>query len=363
MDTKGVRRDTAPTVRPYRRGTFTGALQIAGSATKLAEARKRLRGRIYANSSRKPRKRKLRTVRRLCKAMGTKLLPITPDKAEGVMASLTESNHRTAMAYFSIWKKEHIRRGHKWTEQLEEQRLDLSRAATRGLGPTKKAEAFVAEARPNQPNTAVEPLTKRGPMFPHLLADVGTCWLMRGAELAALLGEQASISEQKREATVDLCATKMDPGGRGCKRTLGCICGQVLGPCPFCGIRELLALRQERGLGPKDPLFPTTKGRAPKPKAVTATLRKVLQDELATEHSMRRAGAQMYARRGLLLFLIQFLGRWGGSTILRYTEEAFEQQLAQASTARAARPSDLPTSWATLRAEIQKIVDSSTRLA
>ena len=42
----------------------------------------------------------------------------------------------------------------------------------------------------------------------------------------------------------------------------------------------------------------------------------------ATEHSLRRAGAQDYAWRRVPLWMIQFIGRWGGQTVMKYLEWA-----------------------------------------
>ena len=44
-----------------------------------------------------------------------------------------------------------------------------------------------------------------------------------------------------------------------------------------------------------------------------------------TGHSGRRSGAMMYARNGLQLFDVAFLGRWKSSAVMRYIEEAMEQ--------------------------------------
>ena len=41
-----------------------------------------------------------------------------------------------------------------------------------------------------------------------------------------------------------------------------------------------------------------------------------------SEHSLRRSGAQMYARRGVPLAVIQHIGRWGSASIERYVGEA-----------------------------------------
>ena len=173
-------------------------------------------------------------------------------------------------------------------------------------------------------------------MYPHHMLNTGVCWLLRGAELADLLGEQAQVLLREQEADLDLCATKTDPAGRGCHRTLRCLCpsGQA-GPCPFCTLKDLLEARERDGFGPKDPLFPTRTGKAAGNKAVIKTLCRLLK-RTVTEHSLRREGCQMLARRQVHLYLIQFLGRWGGPTVWRYVSEALRGQLALASAAKAA---------------------------
>ena len=50
-----------------------------------------------------------------------------------------------------------------------------------------------------------------------------------------------------------------------------------------------------------------------------------------SEHSMRRAGAQYYARKGAALFIIQFLGRWGSAVVEKYVGNAFLAVAARAS--------------------------------
>ena len=112
-------------------------MRIARAPGALKAARENLRDRVYAHSTKGPRKQRLKVVKRLCRAMGTKYLPIEPRAAEGVMAALVESQHRTAPSYLLTWRKEHVTRGHAWTEQLATQQADLNRAAKRGLGPSK----------------------------------------------------------------------------------------------------------------------------------------------------------------------------------------------------------------------------------
>ena len=51
-------------------------------------------------------------------------------------------------------------------------------------------------------------------------------------------------------------------------------------------------------------------------------IRQATGESSMSEHSLRRSGAQMYARRGVPLAVIQHIGRWGSATIERYVGEA-----------------------------------------
>ena len=50
--------------------------------------------------------------------------------------------------------------------------------------------------------------------------------MLRGAEAAALLGDQISLREDISQATVTLGAYKTNPSGRECSRTLRCSCSR-----------------------------------------------------------------------------------------------------------------------------------------
>ena len=157
-------------------------------------------------------------------------------------------------------------------------------------------------------------------------------WLLRGAELAALLGEQAEVDLVKRRASLSLSATKTDPGAAGRLRAHACSCTSSGGEvqqdegalCPVHLLAAVLADRQARGLSPKHALFASDCGSAPSRKAMCSTIKLVTLDDGASEHSLRRSGAQFYARDGADVAAVQHLGRWGGPTSLRYIEEVDE---------------------------------------
>ena len=91
-----------------------------------------------------------------------------------------------------------------------------------------------------------------------------------------------------------------------------CACVRSLGGrsrcavCPVYALVDLLTARAALGLCPKHSLLCTASGSCVSSAALIASLRLVSGGAAATEHSMRRAGAQHYARAGVALFVIQF---------------------------------------------------------
>ena len=169
---KGVRRGSAALVLPYARGSATLAEETAASPRLLKRARERLRERIYAASTVGPRTRRLKMISGLCRKAGHPFLPIGPASLEDVMACLLDGKHRSAPSYVSDWKKEHIEAGHPWTSQLESLRRDTTRAVQRGIGPPRRAEAFVAEELAARSTADPKPITKGGPLFAALLVGI-----------------------------------------------------------------------------------------------------------------------------------------------------------------------------------------------
>ena len=151
--------------------------------------------------------------------------------------------------------------------------------------------------------------------------------------------------------TLTLAATKENVEAVRCRRVLGCLCGKpVVGPCPFCAVERALIDGGKKGLGPKDPLFPGHDGRAVSRRRAVATLRAVTGLPAVREHSLRQAGAKMYARRGLSVPLVQFLARWGGPVVARYVGDALNGQLAAAVSA--AGPGGPVFSYQSLRDDV-----------
>lgn len=261
---------------------------------------------------------------------------MTVEKLMVIAAALKAGGYRTGAQYLSLYKQVATQAGHLWSPQLEQAKTEAARSLERGMGPARRAhtlelEAFVlGRASSHSVDTII----------------VGSLWMLRGAELAALLLEQAVVDLAAGTATVALGATKTDARGQGCRRTLRCSCGSgsssSSGGTPLgramCPVHALARLKEKAiagGFTPKHPLIPGSSGRA----LSAAAARRLLRDASGaplTEHSLRRMGAQLYARRGVPLPIVQFLGRWGSAAIERYVEEALASRAAWAPLAAAA---------------------------
>jgi hypothetical protein len=251
---------------------------------------------------------------------------LTTSSLERLAAALKAGNYRTGAAYLQIAKKAHIVAGHDWNAALSICLKDSERSITRGIGPPTHAKDFALEDLAAA-KMKLGKVIKGSPVCP---IDVGICmslWMLRGIEAASLLGEQMTIDKARTVAVLNLGPTKEDVKGRGCRRTLVCACSKTaevtMNICPVHAMSRILEKRDELGLTPKHPLFPSKKGRASTVQGVCRTYSMILGTRL-TEHSFRRAGAQYYAKRGIGIGLIQFIGRWGGETIYRYIGEALD---------------------------------------
>ena len=111
--------------------------------------------------------------------------------------------------------------------------------------------------------------------------------------------------------------------------------------CPVHALARIMKTRTELGLTEKHPLFPQRNGSASTAKGVYQKFSALLSLHI-TEHSFRRAGAQYFARRGVAIGVIQYLGRWGSETVYRYVGDAMDARTKHASR-QAAEGSYEPT--------------------
>ena len=140
-------------------------------------------------------------------------------------------------------------------------------------------------------------------------------WMLRAIEAANVKAKDVMVKTDSKVVRLNVRKSKTDQKGVGTWRTLRC-CGleECKRDCPFdLAIR---ALNDLKGATADTPLFPDSKG-GPMSKIhmVTAWTKHI--DEEMTGHSARRSGAMKYARQGMSVQAIQFLGRWKSSALLR----------------------------------------------
>jgi hypothetical protein len=339
VDVLSVKRKLAPFALARRRGAIAVALESArpGSASRAVG---RLSSGFYAKTSDGPRKAQLATVARILRSAGFQCTPLSLKSLEVLAAALKDAGYRSAKNYLFRAKQAHVRAGFEWSVQLEDLMAQCVRSVTRGLGAVHVASAFALGAVGAAKALAVDPsraVIKGGMIAPFDAVIVASSWMMRGLEAATVLGEQVFIAKDESKATIELGPTKMNPGGRECPRSLVCACTGTFGArarnslCPVHALVDLLAARAALGLDPKHCLLCSESGHSVSSAVTIASLRLVTGDALATEHSMRRAGAQHYARSGVMLYIIQFLGRWGSAVVERYVGNAFIDVAAAAS--------------------------------
>jgi len=344
-DVLAVKRKLAPVSRPTKRGRLGEALgAMAGPARE--RALQSLGNGFYARTTRGPRAAVWTTISKILERGFREALPLDEPKLLLLAAALKEGGYRAAMSYLYRAKQEHVRAGYSWSEALQDVLKLCVRSVTRGLGPGKSASAFLLEEvakKRLECEQPAHPIVDGGPIAPFDAALVASAWMMRGLEAASVLGEQVEIGSDGTVATIDLGPTKMNPSGRGCPRALRCSCGGVeatsvfgdTGTCPVCALVRILEARKWCGLGEKHCLLCDIKGRAVSSKKTIESLKAVTGDAGCSEHSLRKSGAQFYARKGVPLFIIQFLGRWGSLVVAQYVGNAFLELASKASLGEA----------------------------
>ena len=285
----------------------------------------------------------MRTLRTLVRDAGVEMLPVTAEAMYTVAAALKTGRYRTGRSYLGLWETLHREAGWPWTEELAQAKAWSRRSIERGMGPPRSAATvdFAAWAAAAPPGEATDTVI------------VGCLWMLRGSELAGLLVDQAQTGPGARIATLSLGAHKTNVEGALCERALRCTCGRgavtqqdtsIPGHagdalCPAHALWRAIQRRrgaQQPGITEdKAALFGTGAGRARSGEEMRRFLKTTLRCKKVTEHSLRRMGAQFYARHGVGLALVQHIGRWGSSAVERYVGEALATRAAWAPVAAA----------------------------
>ena len=321
VDTLQVRRRDAPPWKRRGRGALGLARRMLKSKQAKAAGEMELMKDRFAPTTHKTRLARISTLKKLVESAKIPLLPVTVDGMNTVAAALKAGGYRTGISYLTIWESLHREAGHSWTPDLVQTKLWARKSMERGLGPNRHAATIILEKLVSQqvPSDGLDMIL------------IGSLWMLRGAELAGLLIEQAHVTDAEDEATFILGAHKTNSEAHKCERKLRCSCKRPgteefndLGVhvCPVHATLRVLQKRKAEKATDKEPLFPSRSGKAMSPELARERIRLACRDKALSEHSLRRMGAQFYARRGIQLPVIQFIGRWGSATVERYVAEA-----------------------------------------
>ena len=111
------------------------------------------------------------------------LYPVTVEHLKLMGSLLKKAGYRSAGAYLSTVKNQHIRLGHPWSDALDLELREGKRACERGIGPPRKCGALDMQ---KLADLAVgrDPLCAGGPIFPREGTLCGAWWAMREVELS-----------------------------------------------------------------------------------------------------------------------------------------------------------------------------------
>ena len=329
VDILKVRRRQAAPRYHYTRGAFHRAAAILRQPAARKQAQLELHRDKFAPTTWRTIFARERTIRRLVRAAGVDLTPIAPASFDLIAAALKAGRYRSGASYLSTWERMHRNAGHPWGPELDVARVQARRSIEHGIGPAKRAKTVILESviSSDRQSDATDMLI------------IGCLWMLRGAEAAALLIEQASIDAADDSALLQLGPTKTSTAAELVSRDLRCSCFATSNrsrskvgsaACPVHALRRVLNRRAAEGLSGKHPLFPAPSGRALEPAEAVRRIRAASGVSGLTEHSMRRMGAQFYARRGIPLPTVQFIGRWGSAAVERYVAEALNARASWA---------------------------------
>ena len=298
---------------------------------------------------------------------GLEPLPVTVDLVGSLFKA---AKYRSSAQYFAVAKCKHIEAGFQWTQQLDLARSQAIRSIQRGMGPSSpKLDLFFdnvkldfAASLDSAYDELELPLTVRV-KEPFVTALTAVWFLLRGIEIANVVGNDVRFNKANRSVTVRLPVSKTDTEGKGCERTRICICSPRHDPgcaastppalmftslqkcscregrhplCVFHALLDLVVRKRRTGsYDPQAPLFGDD-GVPPSAKQLTKLAQVcafVLHNEALHEwspaaiekwsqHCFGVSGAQLFARAEVTLPVIQVIGRWGSLAIWRYVQES-----------------------------------------
>ena len=161
---------------------------------------------------------------------------------------------------------------------------------------------------------------------------VGSWWMLREIELAALKREQIQYRacnpvKDQGFGTINLPVSKSDWQALGKRRSHQCICPDEL--CPVRAVGCLLASGCRRAQG-NCCLIHDGQGHPLQKEAMVQRIQAIAQSSghgnlVIRGHSLRVTGAMRMALAGIPVSVIKVFGRWASEAVMQYLRESVAQ--------------------------------------
>lgn len=300
-----------------------------------------LDGDILAKSTNPATEARIRTYMAICRAWEIQAFPLDCNNVRCFGASLKAGGYKSAAVYYQAIMGHQQRTLRTTVPPIVKLGVrDCIRSIQRGLGVSKLKDSFNGMLIGNlDPVDDAVPFSLENPDHTRDMAVMGLWFMLRESEMAG--ARSGDVRLDGREVSLTIPLHKTDCKGRYTQRTLSCSCGvRNHTMCVWHSTERHLVrldLHPQRGQGAQFPLFPAEGGRTASKQEFIEAIRGVIQrtgtpltrpgpDGVETHrfhgHSLRIAGAQMLSGAGVELALIQLLGRWTSTAVLRYTQDS-----------------------------------------
>jgi hypothetical protein len=274
-------RGDQPAIQTYSRGSAAIALSIVTAPELRQLAGIALRQGMYASTAVSARQNKLALWSKLAVAAGfTDPFFLCEGLVLAVCGALKSSGFRSAGSYLSLAKQEHIMRHGHLDMATMLLLTNVCRSLRRGLGPAKQT-CELPLLRFLELDDGEAPWSPLGSLFPRRALSIGAHFLLREIELAGIRCHHCCIAPDlcgRKELSLLLPVSKVDPEALGATRTLFCCCSAVSSKelCPVCAtelqlefVLNLVGAESFQNA----PLFPNAFGVTAPKHAVTSDIR------------------------------------------------------------------------------------------
>ena len=324
---KGARAKTMPGRSTRKKGTSVAerAMECAKDAQWLGQETKELEDKYFSATSKQGKDSRATTVLRIAsELMGGYPFPLVKMTVVRVSACIRATRIQSGDQYLGELRTMHVEAGYPVGELLDRTFKLCQRALRRDRGPENRAPEYRMELIQEQ--TIWENLQgRKAVLWPVLAYYWAVVWMLREIELREVKIKDVKITMEQKRVTLTIRKSKMDQAARGVRRTLACICGtDGCGmDCPW-SLAVVVLGRRDKG-SREDYLFGTVEGIKATKDAMTKAWQVLLNEEIKG-HTPRRTGAMHYVRQGMAIQDLAYLGRWKSQAVLRYAEEALEDQ-------------------------------------